>query len=429
MGIVRMRHLWPPLMGGAPTYGQRVLALPGLVAYWPLDEISGTVATSLTAIPNGAYTNAPALANAPFPSGGAAPLFNGVDEAVNIYSAALSAALNWATGWALAWVRIPNAAVWLDATGRNALNLYVDGSNAIQITKGVTNNELRVSYEGANTIVYAVLPAGSARWIQVAMRWSAGALTASRDGVDIGTVAGVVTGAGNLSVSYSAIAASRGNGAASQWSGNVAHVAIGAGAVPTEAQLEQLWHVVYPGAREITFSGDSKTAGDSWCNLLAAGIEATTGLVWRERPPRLAVGGYNAAQLHTYIDANAPGVLGEPSIICLNIGINDLTAGTAEATFKTQLVGCIDGLRTRWPSASIYIACPWLRGKNVQAAAMKVWIAAVIALYATGVAAGPDETVWLEGGNDGATMTVDGTHYSAAGQLAAAAQWLTALGY
>jgi hypothetical protein len=40
-----------------------------------------------------------------------------------------------------------------------------------------------------------------------------------------------------------------------------------------------------------------------------------------------------------------------------------------------------------------------------------------------------DERVWLEGGDDGATMTTDGVHYSSAGQTACAAAWQTVLGY
>jgi len=41
---------------------------------------------------------------------------------------------------------------------------------------------------------------------------------------------------------------------------------------------------------------------------------------------------------------------------------------------------------------------------------------------------GHDERVWLEGGDDGATMTTDGRHYSAAGQAECAAQWRSVIG-
>lgn len=60
---------------------------------------------------------------------------------------------------------------------------------------------------------------------------------------------------------------------------------------------------------------------------------------------------------------------------------------------------------------------------------MAGWIDAIIADYPGRCYAGHDERIWLEGGDNGATMTYDGTHYSAAGQAECVNQWKTILGY
>lgn len=77
----------------------------------------------------------------------------------------------------------------------------------------------------------------------------------------------------------------------------------------------------------------------------------------------------------------------------------------------------LDALHARWPLAQIGVSHVWYRGKTAECAALNGWIDTVLAdgrldwTYP-----GDDESVWLEGGDDGATMTMDGVHYSAAGQ-------------
>ena len=91
-------------------------------------------------------------------------------------------------------------------------------------------------------------------------------------------------------------------------------------------------------------------------------------------------------------------------------------------------MGTIDILQTKWPAAKIYCVQTWIRGKNGEAATMAGWINTIVAARAN-TFVGHNETVWLEGGDDGATMTSDGVHYSAAGNVEAAVQWKATLGY
>jgi hypothetical protein len=181
-------------------------------------------------------------------------------------------------------------------------------------------------------------------------------------------------------------------------------------------------------ANEITFSGDSKSIPfNSWCPLLVRGLLTETGEFWTENPERLAIVGYTAAQLKTYVDANISALSGSPQAVLLNIGSNDLATGTAEATYKTAVTGVIDAYLTKFPTTTVYVAYPWRSGYDAGSLAMKGWIDAVIATYASGVAAGHNENIWLK--PNVANMSWDGTHYNAAGEVECKNQWLTVLGY
>ena len=113
-----------------------------------------------------------------------------------------------------------------------------------------------------------------------------------------------------------------------------------------------------------------------------------------------------------------------------NLGVNDWGGGLPdENTWKTGYQYIIDACVVKWPSAKIYIVKPWNRGYTASATTMAGWIDALIAANPGVVFAGHNEAVWLEGGDNGVTMTADGTHYSAAGNTEAINQWMTVLGY
>lgn len=121
--------------------------------------------------------------------------------------------------------------------------------------------------------------------------------------------------------------------------------------------------------------------------------------------------------------------------ILLNFGVNDANgidfSDPAEvAAWVADYESMIDQLHTAFPAAVVYITRPWRRTlpmatwNNVAAA-----IDTIIADYPGLVSAGDDERVWLEGGDNGVTMTSDGTHYSAAGQVEKKNQMMTVLGF
>lgn len=168
-------------------------------------------------------------------------------------------------------------------------------------------------------------------------------------------------------------------------------------------------------------SGDSKTATDGWQPGLDIAANAAGETMWLKHLNQ-AVSAYTAAQLKTYLDTNLPLAGYGVEKVLLNIGVNDLTAGTIEATFKTAYLGCLDAFNARWPSAKVYCTRVWAR--TYDETNINAWIGDCVALRPSFANLGDDESIWLEGGDNGATMTTDGIHYSAAGNAEAIVQKL-----
>ena len=118
--------------------------------------------------------------------------------------------------------------------------------------------------------------------------------------------------------------------------------------------------------------------------------------------------------------------------VLMNWGANDMENTLVEATWVSQYGALISYCHTRFPNAKFYLSYPWRRGYDSQAATLHGWINTVIAnANAAGIVtfAGVDEAVTIKAGDDGATNTDFGVHYSAAGAAAYAAAMKTILGY
>ncbi len=180
-------------------------------------------------------------------------------------------------------------------------------------------------------------------------------------------------------------------------------------------------------ALNILTIGDSKTANGAWRHLLVDLLNATDTSGKRyflHTAEGVARAGLQTAEAHLYLDTNLPAV-SQPAHICtIDLGVNDFGDPLyAETYWKTEFRGVIDAVRSKWPDCQIYIATVWKRGAAVDINTLAGWVFNVIAEYATGVYWGMDERDWLEGGDDGVTNTLDGVHYSTAGQTAAANAW------
>lgn len=192
-------------VGGA-TYIDKVLGY-GPIAYWPLYETSGTTAACLVnAAQNGTYNSD--VSGWPVGDGvgdgNTAPLFDGSNDCVNVYSATLNANFDGQEGAFAGWMRAFNAGVWTDGAWRTTALFLVDFSNYIQIHRTNANNQYQWWYNagGVGDSITDVSAAGRTDWIHFAMTWSRSAdeLKAYFDGVQAGaTQATLGIWAGNLS--------------------------------------------------------------------------------------------------------------------------------------------------------------------------------------------------------------------------------------
>jgi len=181
--------------------------------------------------------------------------------------------------------------------------------------------------------------------------------------------------------------------------------------------------------------GDSKTlgSGDNPANLGFSSKISITTQQFVECPLRVAAGGRTVALQATGINTDLAAALGTPDHILINLGANDSASIPVETTFKANYATIITALHSKYPSAPIYLARPVLLSDvpastpTADNATVRGWIDEIIALYDY-VYAGIDETA-LEGGDGYATNFVDTTHQTAAGYLAVAGLWKTAMGY
>lgn len=195
--------------------------------------------------------------------------------------------------------------------------------------------------------------------------------------------------------------------------------------------------------------GDSKTSAPlgTWQAPLAADLTAASGFLWSV--VNRGVAGASVEWLNSVARAKEPvSFLLDPipstyavHAALLNWGANDiyyptglggLPAGVAnldETAWKANLTTILDAIHAKWPLATVYVTRPWIRGFDADFDTLAGWIADVVAARATFAAVGDDERVWMKGADNGATMTSDGLHYSAAGNTEKAAQMKALLGY
>lgn len=172
---------------------------------------------------------------------------------------------------------------------------------------------------------------------------------------------------------------------------------------------------------------------NTWDDLLLADLSALDNdLEWTENLPRgWATGGATVDFLADNIDANIAlhdnNLEVERKVFLVNIGANDQTP--LRAAWKEDCQYVVDALVNKWPTAEIYLAKPWHRTYEAAMDSIATWIDEIVVANPTSCHVGHDERDWLEGGDNGATMSSDGVHYTTAGQAECARQWKTILGY
>jgi hypothetical protein len=157
------------------------------------------------------------------------PLWDGVNDYGNVYSAGLAGAFNTSEGTLALWLRAASAGVWTDATTRNIARFAVSVSNEVRIQREATNGVVSVRYTGGGTNKQVNISSLSGTgWYHVALSWSIAAneLRGYLGGVQQGaTQTGLGAWVGALTSTTTIL------GAFSTlpqfvWSGSIAHAAL-----------------------------------------------------------------------------------------------------------------------------------------------------------------------------------------------------------
>jgi lysophospholipase L1-like esterase len=186
--------------------------------------------------------------------------------------------------------------------------------------------------------------------------------------------------------------------------------------------------LVTAARRNILPVGDSKTANYAWPEELCTSLTNATPYKWQESPARIAANNYTVAMRLADADADLAAASGTPQYIFINLGANDCTSLPAEATWKANYLALVDKYAAKWPGVPMYLTKPWRRTYDAACDTLAGWIDTVIAQRAF-LHPADDERGWMEGGDNGVTMTGDGIHYSSAGTTEKAAQMVTVLGF
>lgn len=134
-----------------------------------------------------------------------------------------------------------------------------------------------------------------------------------------------------------------------------------------------------------------------------------------------AISGSTVAVIKGQIDALLTGHASNADVdncFIINLGVNEMAALPDSATWVGNYLYIIDALKVKYPNSVVYLTKPWKRGYSAQANVLSGWIDSILAERSTFAYVGDDERIWLENGDDGATMTLDGVHYSSAGNTA-----------
>lgn len=157
--------------GGTGGYYHKVLSYSP-IAYWPLWEAGGGVAECLVdSNQDGAYTGV-TLGQTGIGDGRTCPLFDGAQDHVSIYSAALNTVFDGQEGSFMLWAKVYNAGVWSDSTHRWLYAIGVDTNNQVYLQCPTAVNNLYARYRAGGTLESTTLTTSSTAWMQIIQTWS-----------------------------------------------------------------------------------------------------------------------------------------------------------------------------------------------------------------------------------------------------------------
>ena len=209
------------------AYGALVQSL-GPIAYWPMDEQSGTVSVDQSGNGrNGAYT-AVTLGQPGMGDGRTAASFDGTASINNVFSTSMQSAFGSAEGTIALWAKVANVGVWSDATVRRFATFQVDANNRVYIEKVAGANTFGYNYVAGGTAKNRNRTTSTTEWFHACLTWSKSndQVIAYFNGVQEGaTLTGLGVWAGSI-VSTNTNIGANATTPTSVWSGLLAHAAV-----------------------------------------------------------------------------------------------------------------------------------------------------------------------------------------------------------
>ena len=159
---------------GGTTYIDRVLNT-GPIAYWPLNEISGTIIRCLV---NPAQNGTASSDVSTWPpgtgigDGNTALYFDGTNDWIDVRSATLTAAFSGLTGTLLAWGKVNAVGNWTDAAVHHRARFAVGANNDVR--EAIYSNNNNQHFYKANGVVDSVNVGSHSEtgWFCSAVTWS-----------------------------------------------------------------------------------------------------------------------------------------------------------------------------------------------------------------------------------------------------------------
>ena len=158
-------------------YHEKVLATQP-IAYWPLCEAAGTTARCLTnTAMNGTYNSDVSTwpPGSGIGDGNSAPVFDGTNDLVNIWTATFAAAFDGQEGSVMTWQRVANAGIWTDGINRWIINLRRAATDEAGVYKPGANNRIDWYYTANGVTEAHNNVTTTTDWFQQVMTWSVAA--------------------------------------------------------------------------------------------------------------------------------------------------------------------------------------------------------------------------------------------------------------
>lgn|GEM_PF-6988877 len=209
------------------SYSAKVLATApaNLIAYWKLDETSGSTANDSSGNGRSGTYNGVTVGGTTFLNGSTAPLFAGINNHINIYSASFAGAWNGQEFTVSLFCRNPN---WTDGTERRPFQVQVNGTNLFVFRKPTGNSQFEVIYiaGGVTRIVTKTsFSPGDYFSVIATVSLSANQFKVYFGGAQEGSTQTVGTWGGSLDPNGCAIGA-RGASSTNPWRDSIAQVAV-----------------------------------------------------------------------------------------------------------------------------------------------------------------------------------------------------------